>query len=131
MLAGLGVRYALFHLWEGGLGDRQIARRRDRDEAVVTLVYVQLAIDRDVVHARIGAGVGHHHQPRLYQHPHATGHVRSLKTVTATAPVLALHAGRRTWFPPRPHSARRPPEQHHDIATNRKRHQIHSSHTTE
>src|SRR3546814_8365729 len=84
MLAGLGVRYALFHLWEGGLGDRKIARRRDRDEAVVTLVYVQLAIDRDVVHARIGAGVGHHHQPRLYQHPHAIGHVRSLKTVTAT-----------------------------------------------
>src|SRR3546814_13843630 len=109
MLAGLGVRYALFHLWEGGLGDRQIARRRDRDEAVVTLVYVQLAIDRDVVHARIGAGVGHHHQPRLYQHPHAIGYVRSLKTVTATAPVLALHARPRPWLPPRPHRQRSRP----------------------
>ncbi len=57
------------------LGERQVAGRRDRHDALAGLGEgVQLAEHRDVVEARIGAGVGDHHQSLVDEYATAIGH---------------------------------------------------------
>jgi len=74
-LAGGRVVQAFAQDAEHRLSDRKIARRRDRHDAFTRLGEgVQLAKHGNVVEARIGAGVGDHHQSFVDKNATAISH---------------------------------------------------------
>ncbi len=82
--AGVRIDQPFLEDAQGRLGHRQVARGRHRQHPLARrLVDVQLAIGGNVVEARVGAGVGEHHESFLDEDTGAIGHVVSQTSVGA------------------------------------------------
>ncbi len=120
LAGGIGILDRLAQAGEGGLGDREAARGHDDDDAFARVLEGEhLAVGRDVVEARVGAGVREADHAFVQKKPHAVGHARSCKfrgaqgnpllsgeDVAGGAGIGKGGAGFRTPAPPRDFSAR-------------------------
>ena len=74
-LAGFGIGQAVLDQVDHRLRDRKVAGRHRGDQALAgAMELLQFGEAGDVVEARIGAGIGQHHQPLVEKQANTIGH---------------------------------------------------------
>ncbi len=91
-----GVDVFLEHA-EHRLGDREVPRRLQHQHPIAGLLkHRGLAERADLVDARVRAGIGQEHQPRVQQHGHAIGHWSDAFETRTSTSIISRPPPRRT-----------------------------------